>query len=200
MGGWFKKEINSLEDIKSLKMRIPGFAGEVMSKVGGTVVNIPPGELYTALERNTIDALEWVGPAMDLRMGFHKIAPFYYTGWHEPGSGLQYMVNDKAFDKLPADLQEIVKSAMKNSAFNISNRMANAHAENWDLIKKEYPNIKIKTFPPEVMSALKEANKELIGDLEAKGGLTAEIVESQREYMRKAREWTNISDKAYLDN
>ncbi|WP_211665476.1 TRAP transporter substrate-binding protein [Leucothrix arctica] len=200
MGGWFKKEINSLDDIKSLKMRIPGFAGEVMSKVGGTVVNIPPGELYTALERNTIDALEWVGPAMDLRMGFHKIAPFYYTGWHEPGSGLQYMVNDKAFDKLPADLQEIVKSAMKNSAFNISNKMTNAHAENWDLIKKEYPGIKIKTFPPEVMSALKEANKELISDLEEKGGLTAEIVESQREYMRKARAWTNISDKAYLDN
>jgi len=200
MGGWFKKEITSVDDIKSLKMRIPGFAGEVMSKVGATVVNIPPGELYTALERNTIDSLEWVGPAMDLRMGFHKIAPYYYTSWHEPGSGLQFMVNNKAFDKLPTDLQAIVKSAMKDTAFSISNKMTNDHSENWDKIKKEFPNIQIKTFPPAVMTALREANSELIGDLEEKGGLTAEIIQSQREYLRKVRAWTDISDKAYLNN
>ncbi|MBD5770542.1 ABC transporter substrate-binding protein [Marinomonas sp. SM2066] len=200
MGGWFKKEINSIDDIKGLKMRIPGFAGEVMAKVGAAVVNIPPGELYTALERNTIDALEWVGPAMDLRMGFHKIAPYYYTSWHEPGSGLQYMVNDKAFAKLPDDLKGIVKSAMMSSAFSISNRMTHEHSENWDKIQKEYPNIEVKTFPPEVMSALRAANSELIGELEDQGGLTAEIIQSQREYLRKVRTWTNISDKAYLNN
>ena len=73
MGGWFKKEINSVEDLKGLKMRIPGFAGEVLAKLGAKPTNIPAGELYTALERNTIDALEWVGPSLDLRMGFHKI-------------------------------------------------------------------------------------------------------------------------------
>ncbi|MGR0278301.1 TRAP transporter substrate-binding protein [Marinomonas dokdonensis] len=200
MGGWFKKEINDLEDIKSLKMRIPGFAGEVMAKVGATVVNIPPGELYTALERNTIDSLEWVGPAMDLRMGFHKIAPYYYTSWHEPGSGLQYMVNDKAFNELPKDLQNILQTAMKESAFTISTRMTHEHSENWEKIKKEYPNIEIKTFPPVVMDALKAANQELIADLEARGGLTAEIIQSQREYLRKVRNWTSISDKAYLNN
>ncbi len=86
MGGWFRKEINSLEDLQGgLKMRIPpGFAGEVLAKLGLAVTNIAPGELYTSLERSTIDALEWVGPpGMDIKMGFHKIAPYYYTGWHE---------------------------------------------------------------------------------------------------------------------
>jgi TRAP-type mannitol/chloroaromatic compound transport system substrate-binding protein len=78
-------------------MRIPGFAGEVLSKLGVVVTNIAPGELYTALERGTIDALEWVGPSLDLNMGFQKIAPYYYTGWHEPATELQFMVNKEAF-------------------------------------------------------------------------------------------------------
>jgi TRAP-type mannitol/chloroaromatic compound transport system substrate-binding protein len=80
-------------------MRIPGFAGEVLSKLGVVVTNIAPGELYTALERGTIDALEWVGPSLDLNMGFQKIAPYYYTGWHEPATELQFMVNKEALKK-----------------------------------------------------------------------------------------------------
>ena len=91
MGGWFKKEINSLDDLKGLKMRIPGLAGEVFAKLGVNVTNIPAGELYTSLDRGTIDALESVGPSMDIKMGFHKIAPYYYTGWHEPASEMQFL-------------------------------------------------------------------------------------------------------------
>jgi TRAP-type mannitol/chloroaromatic compound transport system substrate-binding protein len=104
MGGWFRKEINTLDDLEGLKMRIPGFAGEILSKLGVVVTNIPPGELYTALERGTIDALEWVGPSLDLNMGFQKIALYYYTGWHEPATELQFMVNKEAFDSLPGHL------------------------------------------------------------------------------------------------
>ena len=110
MGGWFKKEINTLEDLKGLKMRIPGFAGEVLAELGAKPTNIPAGELYTALERDTIDALEWMGPSLDLRMGFHKVAPYYYTGWHEPGAELQFLVNQRALNKLPKDLQQILKT------------------------------------------------------------------------------------------
>ena len=105
MGGWFKKEINTLDDLKGLKMRIPGFAGEIMAKLDVQVSNIPSGELFTSLEMGTIDALEWVGPSMDISMGFHKIAPYYYTGWHEPASEMQFIINTKKFDKLPADLK-----------------------------------------------------------------------------------------------
>jgi TRAP-type mannitol/chloroaromatic compound transport system substrate-binding protein len=200
MGGWFRKEIKTVADLQGLKMRIPGFAGEVLAKLGAKPTNIPPGELYTALERNTIDALEWVGPSLDLRMGFHKIAPFYYTGWHEPGTELQFMVNQKAFEKLPADLQAILEIAIQEAAFQMTSHSYHESSVNWATMKQEYPDVEVKSFPPEVMSALKKANNELISDLEATGGLTAEIIKSQRDYMEKARTWTDISDKAYLNN
>jgi TRAP-type mannitol/chloroaromatic compound transport system substrate-binding protein len=104
MGGWFRQEIKTLDDLKGLKMRIPGFAGEIMARLGVQVTNIAPGELYTALDTNSIDALEWVGPSMDITMGFHKIAPFYYTGWHEPASEMHFIINQKVYKKLPKHL------------------------------------------------------------------------------------------------
>lgn len=200
MGGWFRKEINSVKDLQGLKMRIPGFAGEVLAKVGAKPTNIPAGELYTALERNTIDALEWVGPSLDLRMGFHKIAPYYYTGWHEPATELQFLVNKRVWKKLPADLQEILRVAMRTAAYDMYIQSYHASAENWAKIAKEYPDIKIKTFPKSVIDALKKANKELLAEAAAKSPMAKEIQESQAAYMKKVRVWTNISDKAYLDN
>ncbi|MFT6389016.1 MAG: TRAP-type mannitol/chloroaromatic compound transport system substrate-binding protein [Cellvibrionaceae bacterium] len=200
MGGWFKKEIKTVADLQGLKMRIPGFAGEVLAKLGAKPTNIPPGELYTALERNTIDALEWVGPSLDLRMGFHKIAPFYYTGWHEPATELQFMVNQNAFAKLPKNYRAILEVAMKEAAFQMTAQSNFESAKNWSTMKLEYPNIQVKSFSPEIMSAIAKANKELLAELEAKGGLTAEIIASQRDYVKTARAWTEISDKAYLDN
>ncbi len=90
MGGWFRKEMNSLADYKGLKMRIPGLGGKVIAKAGGTVVLLPGGEIFTSLERGILDATEWVGPMHDLRMGFYKAAKYYdYPGWHEPGTTLE---------------------------------------------------------------------------------------------------------------
>jgi TRAP-type mannitol/chloroaromatic compound transport system substrate-binding protein len=200
MGGWFRKEINSVDDLKGLKMRIPGFAGEVLAKVGAKPTNIPAGELYTALERNTIDALEWVGPSLDLRMGFHKIAPYYYTGWHEPATELQFLVNKRVWKKLPADLQEILRVSMRTAAYDMYIQSYHASAENWAKIAAEYPDIKIKTFPKSVIEALKKANKELLAEAAAKSPQAKEIQDSQAAYLKKVRVWTNISDKAYLDN
>lgn len=198
MGGWFQKEIKSLNDLKGLKMRIPGFAGEVLSKLGVVVTNIPAGELYTALDRGTIDALEWVGPSLDLNMGFHKIAPNYYTGWHEPATELQFMVNKKAFDKLPKHLQAIVETAMKLAAYDMYARSYNDSAVNWAKIAKEYPNIKIRTFPKEVIAAMKKANDELLKEKASKNAEFKKIYEAQKAYMKMARKWTEISDYAYL--
>ena len=200
MGGWFQKEINSIDDLKGLKMRIPGFAGEVLAKLGAKPTNIPAGELYTALERRTIDALEWVGPSLDLRMGFHKIAPYYYTGWHEPATELQFLVNKKKWNKLPADLQEILRVAMRTAAYDMYIQSYHTSGENWASIATEYPDIKVKTFPKSVIDALKKANKELLAEAAAKSPVAKEIQDSQAAYMKKARVWTNISDKAYLDN
>ena len=198
MGGWFRKEIKSLDDLKGLKMRIPGFAGEIMAKVGVLVTNIAPGELYTSLERNSIDALEWVGPSMDVKMGFHKIAPYYYTGWHEPASEMHFMVNKRSFNKLPKDLQKILTTSMRIAAYDMYIQNYDMNANAWEKMKTEYPNIKVKTLPKDVMAALKKANQELRDELGAKNPLLKEVLDSQDTYIKKVREWTKMSDYLYL--
>jgi len=200
MGGWFKKEINSVDDLKGLKMRIPGFAGEVIAKLGAKPTNIPPGELYTSLERGTIDALEWVGPSLDLRMGFHKIAPYYYTGWHEPATELQFLVNKKKFDSLPKDLQEILTVAMKSAAFDMYAQSEHESGKNWAIMLKEHPEVQVKTFPPAVIKALHDATNSLLKENAAKDPFVAKVIKSQKDYLAQIRPWTLISDKAYLDS
>lgn len=200
MGGWFRKEIKSLADVDGLKIRIPGFAGEIWARIGAKPVNIAPGDLYTSLERNTVDAVEWVGPSLDIRMGFHKIAPYYYTGWHEPASELQFMVNQKAYDKLPADLQAILKTAMRVSAYDMYIQTYHESAVNWAQMKQEFPDIQVRTFPAEVMAAMRTANAELLAEAAAKDPLAARIQQSQQDYMKQARGWTEISDQAYLNS
>jgi TRAP-type mannitol/chloroaromatic compound transport system substrate-binding protein len=198
MGGWFKKEIKSVSDLKGLKMRIPGFAGEIMAKLGLTVTNIAPGELYTSLERGNIDALEWVGPGMDIKMGFHKVAPYYYTGWHEPGLDLQFLVNEKKFNKLPKDLQAILITAMKVSATDMYTQNYDMSATAWAKMKKDFPKIKVQTFPKEVMDAMKATNKKLRAEITKGKPLLKEILDSQAAYQKKVREWTKMSDFLYL--
>lgn len=198
MGGWFRKEITSVENLKGLKMRIPGFAGEIMAKLGVTVTNIAPGELYTSIERGTIDALEWVGPGMDVKMGFHKVAPFYYTGWHEPSTELQFLVNKRKFNKLPKDLQAILITAMRVSAYDMYIQNYAMSAEAWDKIKTDYPNIKIKTFPKPVLDAMKKANEALLLEKTKDNPMLKEILDSQADFQKKARSWTEMSDYLYL--
>jgi TRAP-type mannitol/chloroaromatic compound transport system substrate-binding protein len=198
MGGWFRKEINTLDDLKGLKMRIPGFAGEVLAKLGVVVTNIAPGELYTALDRGTIDALEWVGPSLDLNMGFQKIAPYYYTGWHEPATELQFLVNKAKFDALPKHLQEILTIAMQYAAYDMYARSYHESAVNWASIEKDYPEVQVRTFSPEIISAMKKADEELLEEYSANDPTFKEILDSQRAYMKIARKWTVISDYAYL--
>ncbi|HKI50943.1 MAG TPA: TRAP transporter substrate-binding protein DctP, partial [Geothermobacteraceae bacterium] len=198
MGGWFRKEINSLDDLRGLKMRIPGFAGEVIARLGVVVTNIPAGELYTALDRGTIDALEWIGPSLDLNMGFHKVAPYYYTGWHEPASEMQFLVNQKAFDALPEHLQAILVNAMELAAYDMYAHITHQSAVNWAKIRKEYPDVKIRTFPKQVIAKLKEENTKLLDEIASKDPLFKEILDSQRAYLGPMREWIKISDYAYL--
>ncbi len=200
MGGWFKKEINTLEDLEGLKMRIPGFAGEILAELGVAVTNIAPGELYTALERGTIDALEWVGPGMDIAMGFHKIVPFYYTGWHEPAGEMQFLINKEAFAKLPKDLQAIVRYAMQATAADVHAQNYHMSAVAWEKMLAEYPNIEIKNFPLPVLKAMKEVNDRLILELKDRNPLAKEIIESQAKYLEKSRRWTEISEQLFLES
>ncbi len=200
MGGWFRKEINSLNDLEGLKMRIPGFAGEVLAKLGVTVTNIAPGELYTSLERGTIDALEWVSPSMDIKMGFHKIAPYYYTGWHEPATELQFLINERKFSRLPKDLQKILVTAIRVAAYDMYVQNYHMNSVAWAQIATDYPDVKIKTLPQNVIQAMKKANDELLIEMAKKSPLIKEVLKSQKAYMKKAREWTKMADYKYLED
>lgn len=200
MGGWFREEINSLEDLKGLKMRTPGFAGEVMSELGVAVTNLPPGELYTALERGTVDAVEWVGPALDFQMGFHQIAKYYYSGWQEPGAEVQFLINKKTWEELPKDLQEILRVAMRTAAYDMYIQSTHQSGVAWDRMKEDYPDVTHKVFPPEVIDALRSTTNRLLAEAAENDPLAKEIIESQRDYLKQVRQWTNISDKAYLNS
>lgn len=200
MGGWFRKEINSVDDLKGLKMRIPGFAGKVVAGVGVVPTNIPTGELYQSLERGTLDALEWVGPGLDLRMGFHKIAPYYYTGWHEPGTELMYFFNKDSMDKLPSWARSILRNAARLTAYNMTTALYDANATNLATLASDYPNVQVREFPPAVMQALKESNRALLETEAQRSPLTKKIIDSRNDYLNKARAWTNVGPKAYLDS
>ncbi|OZG71631.1 ABC transporter substrate-binding protein [Hahella sp. CCB-MM4] len=200
MGGWFRKEINSLEDFQGVRMRVPGFAGEVLQKLGVEPVNIAPNELYAAMKEGQIDALEWVGPSLDLGMRFHEIAPYYYTGWHEPGTELQFLINNDSWNRLPGHLQKILKVAMRTAAFDMYVQSTYESAQNWSTIQVEYPGVKIRTFPPKVIEAMYDVTEELLKVRAGQDPLAKEILDSQSRFQWKARRWTRISDQAYLNS
>lgn len=199
MGGWFKNEIKTVEDLKGLKMRIPGIAGEVFSKLGVAVTNIPGGELYMALDRGVVDAVEFVSPGLDIKMGFHKIAPYYYTGWHEPSAEVQFFVNKKAFAELSKENKAILKTAMKVAAAEMFTDSYNKNVVAWEKMKKEYPNIQVKTFPPEVLAAMKKASDEVLENYSKENPIFKEIYDSQQQYLKKSRPWTTISEYKYIN-
>ncbi|MGV3572126.1 MAG: TRAP transporter substrate-binding protein [Ramlibacter sp.] len=157
MGGWYRKEIKGLADIKGLKMRIGGFAGKVLERLGGVPQNIPAGEIYQSLEKGTIDAAEWVGPYDDQKLGFNKVAPFYYyPGWWEGGPQLDFFINDKAFAALSPEYKAIVENA---AAHAHSVMQARYDARNPAALKQLVgAGTKLRPFSNDVMNAaFKEA-------------------------------------------
>lgn len=197
MGGWFRKEIKSLEDLKGLKMRIPGHAGEVVEKVGMKPMSIPPGELYTALERGTIDAVEWAGPANDVKMGFHKLAPYYYTGWHEPGAELHVFINKEKYGALPEDLQAMIAISAKEVSLDILSEAFYRNVVAWGKMKKE-SEVNIRTFPDDVLDAFKKANDELLNEVAERSLMAKKIIESQKIFLEQSKDWSRITDQDYL--
>lgn len=197
MGGWFNREIHSVADLKGLKMRIPGYAGEVLSRAGGTAVNIPGGELYTALQTGVIDATEWVGPYNDLAFGFHQIAKYYYSpGWHEPGPSLEIIINLNAYNRLPADLKAIVASAARtvNQDMLDEYTVRNLGALQ-ELVEKH--QVQLREFPDEVLAAFKRISFELYEETAAKDPVFAKVYESYKSYLDKVKAYHRISEEAY---
>ena len=199
MGGWFNIEINSIDDLKGLKMRIPGPGGEILRRAGGTPTNIPGAELFTALQTGTIDATEWVGPYNDLAFGLFRAARYYYyPGWHETGTGLECMINQEAWDTLPADLQAIVKTACQAA---VTDTLSDFTYNNGIALKKliEEHGVELRRFPDEVLERLQEISDELLLEMANESDLMARIYASFKVYMDIVRPWTTISDLATLE-
>ncbi|MBX2821758.1 MAG: TRAP transporter substrate-binding protein [Rhodothermaceae bacterium] len=196
MGGWFRKEINSLSDLRGLKMRIPGLGGEVMDRMGVGVEQIAGGEVYPALERGAIDAAEWVGPYDDLKLGFHRVAQFYYyPGWWEPGPGLSFYVNQDEWDKLPLVYQEAVKTASVAASTSMQSsydaKNPGAFAELLD------EGVQLRPFPDELMA---EAEKHAFDIMEEEAAADAgyqKVYSSFKKFRDESYRWFSTAENTY---
>jgi TRAP-type mannitol/chloroaromatic compound transport system substrate-binding protein len=167
MGGWFRKEVKSMADIKGLKFRIGGFAGKVIQRMGGVPQNIPAGEIYQALEKGTIDAAEWIGPYDDLKLGLNKVAPYYvYPGWWEGGPQLDFFINQKAWDGLSAENKAIVEAAAAQSHVVMQARYDERNPA--ALKQLVGSGTKLRPFPADMMNAAFKTSMELYSEVSAK--------------------------------
>ena len=198
MGGWFKKEINSLDDMNGLKMRIPGLGGDVIRALGGAAEALPGNEIYQALQTGRIDATEWVGPWNDYFLGFHREAKFHYgPGFHEPGSALAVGINRNVWEGLTPTEQAIIRSACNEvnhlsvGEFNYNNGV---YLEK--LVSEE--NVQLRRFPDDVLARMKEASNDVRTDAGSGGDLERRIYESFEATLKKMRGWAAVSDAPYL--
>ena len=197
MGGWFKKKINSLEDLKGLKMRVPGLGGKVLSKVGVATKLLAGGEIYTALERGNIDATEFVGPYHDLYLGLYRAAKYYYyPGWHEPGAVLELIVNQKAWQSLPKDLQKIVEVATKALNQSMYYEFENLNAQALRELTEKY-KVEILPFPDDIIKELKRLTVETLEEEAAKDTQFKKVYDAFKTFQAEHNAWNAIADDAY---
>jgi TRAP-type mannitol/chloroaromatic compound transport system substrate-binding protein len=199
MGGWFNREIRRIEDLRGLRMRIPGFGGEVLQRAGGVAVTLPGGEIFTALQTGTIDAAEWIGPWNDLAFGLHRAAKYYYyPGWQEPGSTLECLVNRRAYDSLPEDLQQILLACCR--AVN-DTMLAEFTARSFEALQQlvEVHKVQVRPFPPEVLRRLRELSQQVLDATAARDPQFRKVLASATQFQRGVSQWTRIGDQALLN-
>ncbi len=199
MAGWFNKEVDKLSDLKGLKMRIPGLGGEVLNRAGGTPVNLPGGELFTAMQTGAIDATEWVGPYNDLAFGLHKVAKlYYYPGWHEPGTTLEAIINKQAFEALSTDLQSIVLSACRVANHDMLAEYSARNNDALETLMSEH-QVEVRRLPDPVLTQLRALSEEVVGEIAQREELAARIFDSYSAFRQKVIAWHDLSDRAYLN-
>ncbi len=199
MGGWFNREINSVDDLNGLKMRIPGLGGEVLKRAGGVPVSMAGSEIFTSMQTGAIDATEWVGPYNDLAFGLYKVAKhYYYPGWHEPGTTLECLISQAAYDSLPEDLQSIVMNACR--VVN-GDMLAEYTARNNTALQSLVTdhNVDVRAFPGEVLTRLRELSEQVVAEIAGKDPLSAKVYESYRGFQQQVFAWHEISERAYLN-
>ena len=196
MGGWMRKEIKSVADLKGLKFRIGGFAGKVLERLGGVPQNIPGGEIYQALEKGTIDAAEWIGPYDDQKLGFNKVAPFYYyPGWWEGGLQLDLYVNQKAYDALSAEHKAIVEAA---TAYAHVETQAKYDVKNPQALKQLVGSgAKLRPFPADVMTEAFKQSMKLYDELSAKNENWRKVYADYSKFRADQNLWFRFTEATF---
>ena len=199
MAGWFNRELKSAEDLKGLKMRIPGLAGEVFTASGGSSVRLAGGEIYTSMQTGVIDAVEWVGPYNDRTLGLMEVAEYYYyPGWHEPGAMLEFTVNQEAFDRLPVDLQAIVEGAARATNQDMLDEFTARNNSSLTSLLDEYET-KLRPLPDDVMDILHSNAVIALDKLKEDDPMAAKISASYEDFLDGVRTYHEISERAYLN-
>jgi TRAP-type mannitol/chloroaromatic compound transport system substrate-binding protein len=196
MGGWYRKEIKSVADLKGMKIRMGGFVGKVAERLGMVPQNLPAGEIYQALEKGTIDACEWVGPYDDQKLGFNKVAQnYYYPGWWEGGPQLNLYVNSKAWEALSAEHKAMVESA---SAFAHVDMQARYDAKNPAALKQLVGSgTKLFRFPNDVMDAAYRESMALYSELSAKNPAWKKIYDDYDVFRRDQNLWFRFAEASF---
>ncbi len=196
MGGWFRKEIRTVADLKGLKFRIGGFAGAVLTKLGVVPQQIAGGDIYPALEKGTIDAAEWVGPYDDEKLGFYKVAKYYYyPGWWEGGPELDLLVNMKAWEALPADYKAILEAACAEAQIDMT---AKYDAANPAALKRLIGNgVKLLPFSNDIMAACYKAANELYEETSAKNPKFKKVYDAWSKFRNDQVQWFSIAENRF---
>jgi TRAP-type mannitol/chloroaromatic compound transport system substrate-binding protein len=196
MGGWFRKELHSVADLKGLKMRIGGFAGRIIERLGAVPQNIPGSDIYPALEKGTIDAAEWVGPYDDLKLGFYKIAPhYYYPGWWEGGPQCDLFINAKAWESLPANYKAIVEAAAARAHIGMQ---ASYDARNPAALKELHTKgTKLHEFPRDLMTAAFKVSMDYYQELSSKNPAWRKIYADYDAFRRDQNLWFRYAEAGF---
>ncbi|MCS6774512.1 MAG: TRAP transporter substrate-binding protein DctP [Thermoflexales bacterium] len=195
MGGWFRREVNTLRDLQGLKMRIAGLGGEIMKRLGVTVQTLPPNEIFQALQTGAVDAVEWVGPYDDERLGFYKVAKFYYyPGWWEPSASLEIQVNLREWRRLPRDFQQAIRSAAMEINMSIPARYDARNAAALQKLQQE--GVQLRQFPKEIMDEAQKVAREIFNDFAARDADFKRVYESWSKFKTETDSWFGLNEFA----
>jgi len=193
MGGWFRKEIKAVDDLKGLRMRAAGFLGQVLEKLGVVPQQIPASDVYLALEKGTIDAVEWVGPYDDEKLGLHKVAKFYYApGVLELGASVSLLVNNDVWSKLPPAYQEAIQSACRESNLEV---LAHYDSLNTAALRRLIGNgVKLSYWSTDIMKAMQKATTEVMNENARKDPQFKEVYTSWKAFRDDQHLWMSVND------
>lgn len=196
MGGWFRREVDTLDDLSGLKMRIPGLGSKVMDQLGVSVKSLPGGEIYQALERGNIDATEWVGPHDDMKLGFHEVCKnYYYPGWWEPGPHLAFYVNTSKWEQLSEEYRAMLRVASRRAAQVMQTRYDALNPA--ALVELKGKGVTVRPFSDELMGGAKEASEQLLSDQAAGDATYAKVLEAWRSFRDASNDWFGAAEYAY---